>query len=585
MGDTMDKNSIEGNAVDYVSIALRNTNIIDPVISKGDRNLSWDGELFVYNSNKFNKSNLRDVIPVQVKGRTLKKYATTHPVEVSDLINFKKKKRILYFVVQMVKNEHKIYYIALQLYDIEKLLKDAGKRKTINLQLTELPQHDDKIKSIIISFVKDAEKQSQLIPGVFHTSDLRSKTEKLKLSFNLNMSPNFSGADIYSSINSQKPYVYYEDENGVEFPVDKFEDAQYLIVGIHNDTPVIIDDELYYDGYDIINDRNGTTIRIGRYISMCVKEHKLTINYRCAGTIRERLSTLSFILAAHKGNTLAFGDTKLPINQVLLSEPALKAIKGTIAFYNDIVTLFNHLGINKELDLDNLTQQQTNNLYEFCQSELYGRPVSLGLREAGQGVLRLHNINIYCFCVKTEAGNKVFSIFNDKYISFSINVGDKQILVSPYLMLAEQSAETFEKIDNINYIDLITSIKKYGIMRETENAHTHLLLKMLLNYDQNHNANALDACITLASMLYEKNDSDINLINLMQTIKRKRQLSKEDVRRLILIKNNSPKADIKLACAILLESKLECEQYLSELDPHQKNGILQYPIMNLYKQM
>lgn len=125
----MDKSSIEGNAVDYVKIALRSTKIIKPELKEGDKTLSWDGELFVYNSEIFSKDNLKTIIPVQVKGRTLKKYANTHPIDVSDLVNFKKKKNILYFVVQIVNDEYRICYLALQLYDLEKLLKNIGKRK------------------------------------------------------------------------------------------------------------------------------------------------------------------------------------------------------------------------------------------------------------------------------------------------------------------------------------------------------------------------------------------------------------------------------------------------------------------------
>ena len=55
----MDKSIIEGNAVGYVKFALRATGIIDPYINEGDKTPSWDGELFVYNSEDFNKNNLK----------------------------------------------------------------------------------------------------------------------------------------------------------------------------------------------------------------------------------------------------------------------------------------------------------------------------------------------------------------------------------------------------------------------------------------------------------------------------------------------------------------------------------------------
>lgn len=581
----MDKSSIEGNAVDYVKIALRSTKIIKPELKEGDKTLSWDGELFVYNSEIFSKDNLKTIIPVQVKGRTLKKYANTHPIDVSDLVNFKKKKNILYFVVQIVNDEYRICYLALQLYDLEKLLKNIGKRKTISLPLTCLPhQNASLIKSIILSFIKDAEKQSQIIPGVFNTGDLQKKIKKPVLTFNIDMRSNFNGADIYSSIVTQKPYLYYKDEKGVEFPVDKFENMQKLVIGHHNDIPIFVDNIQYYGGYDILDDDTGTTIRIGRQIRILFKEHKLILNYGYAGTVKERLNTLSFIFAIHYGSILAFGDFKLPIQTMKLKDNELTRIEELVKFYKDIDTLFKSLGIQKELNIDNLTKQQVNNLYDFCQSELYDKEVSLGLKNTGQGVLRLNNINIYCFCVKSNKGNKVYNIFNDKYARYCIIIGDEQIPVSPYVMLADKATETFEKIDNVNFPDLVTSIKKYGIPNKTEDAHIHLLLKMLLYYDKIKNPNILDACLALATMLYEQNKSEINFINLTQTVKRKQKLTKDTIQHLVSLKNSSSKVDIKLACCILLEAKLECEQYLFELDHAQIEEFQHYPIMNLYSQ-
>lgn len=91
----MDKSIIEGNAVGYVKFALRATGIIDPYINEGDKTPSWDGELFVYNSEDFNKNNLKFVIPVQVKGRSFAKYRNTFQVEISDLLNYKKKQNVI----------------------------------------------------------------------------------------------------------------------------------------------------------------------------------------------------------------------------------------------------------------------------------------------------------------------------------------------------------------------------------------------------------------------------------------------------------------------------------------------------------
>ena len=410
---------------------------------------------------------------------------------------------------------------------------------------------------------------------------MQQKVKKATLTFNLDLVSNFKGDDIYSSIRLQKPYIYYKDEKGVEFVVDRFENVENLMIGHHNSIPIYVDGIKYYDGYDIVTDSLGTKIQIGQYIWLIVKEHKVTLNYRYAGTLQKRLKTLNFILSIHSGNTLSFGDLQLPIQTMLLKNNDYKKVQSLFNFYKDVDKLFTKLGVVKDLDIDNLSQQQVNNLYEFCQSELYDKEVSLGLNKTGQGVLRLGNVNIYCYCIKNKNKNKVYNIFNDTAVKFCLIIDEEHIPVSPYLMLAEQSTETFNMIDNVNYTVLIESIKDYGIPEKTEGAHINLLLKMLLHYDATKKEYVLNSSIALANMLYEKDDSITNFINLCQAVKRKQALSKQDINRLIAIKDESKALDIKLAYCILLESKIEIEKYLSEMEPKEKEYFIKYPLMNL----
>ncbi len=578
----MEKSIIEGNAVDYVKLALRATGIIDPYIKEADKTPSWDGELFVYNSDNFNKSNLKAIIPVQVKGRSFKKYRNTFQVEVSDLINYKKRQNVIYFLVQFVGTEYKIYYTKLQLYDLEKIIKNANGRERISLPFELFPEkYTDKVKQIIQKFIKNAEKQTQLIPDVLSVDELKQKVKQATLTFNLDLVSNFKGDDIYSSIRSQKPYIYYKDEKGVEFAVDRFENVENLMIGHHNCIPIYVDGIKHYDGYDIVTDNLGTKIQIGQYIWIIIKEQKFTLDYKHAGTLQNRLKTLNFVLSIHSGKILSFGEHKLPIQTMTLKDKDYEKVQRLFNFYKDVELLFTKLGIVKDLDVDNLSQQQINNLYEFCQSELYDKEVSLGLDKTGRGVLRLGNVNIYCYCIKNKSKNKVYNIFNDTAVKFCLIIDEEHIPVSPYLMLAEESTETFNLIDNVNYTLLIDSIRDYGIPKKTEGAHINLLLKMLLHYDATKKEYVLNSSISLASILYEKNDSITNFINLCQAIKRKQALSKQEINKLITIKDESKELDIKLACCILLESKMEIEKYLSEMELNDKEYFLKYPLMNL----
>lgn len=580
----MDKSIIEGNAVSYVKLALRATGIIDPYINEGDKTPSWDGELFVYKSENFSKQNLRDVIPVQVKGRQVDKYINHFQVEVADLINYKNKHNIIFFVVQMKENEHRIYCARLLLYDLEKLIKRAKNNKSVSIPLEIFPEKDtSKIKDMVIKYLDNAERQKQMLPGVLSVHDLQKTVKEATLTFELSLRSNFTNDDIVSSIMSQKPYIYYENSLGVEFPVDKIDNVENLTVGRHKKGPIVVDAKKFYDGYDVVTNIDGTIVKIDRNIWLTHKNDRLILNYEHKGTLKERFRMIDFILSMHNGDLLTIGQCKLPIATLKLDSHEKATLQSAFNFYTDIEKLFVKLGISKDLDIDGLNQNQMTSLYEFCQSEMYDKEVSLGIGNTGQGVLRLGNVNIFCYCIQTQSGNKVYSIFNDSVFKFRFIVEEQEVMASPYLLLASESVETIEQIDNINFNHMIDSIKEFGISDFTEEAHIQLLLKLLLYYDKTKHKTVLDASKSLAELLFNRNKSIINCINLYQAIKRYDRLSLAQIGALITIKDACKDLDIKLACSILIESKLESEMLLNSLEPAIKEQFLKYPLMNLFK--
>lgn len=88
--------------------------------------------------------------------------------------------------------------------------------------------------------------------------------------------------------------------------------------------------------------------------------------------------------------------------------------------------------------------------------------------------------------------------------------------------------------------------------------------------------------ILLAEFLYEKNNTTTNFINLCQSIKRKESLSVDAIDKLISIKNENRELDIKLACSILLESKIEARRYLEDMNPTDREHFIKYPLMHLW---
>lgn len=68
----MNSNSIEKRAVNAVEDYFAKIERIDSTISRGDKEPSWDGFLYLYSDDSMKKEMLIGRIPIQVKGKQVK---------------------------------------------------------------------------------------------------------------------------------------------------------------------------------------------------------------------------------------------------------------------------------------------------------------------------------------------------------------------------------------------------------------------------------------------------------------------------------------------------------------------------------
>ena len=75
---------IEEKAVLTLKDVLFNTELVKPNIPVNDKTLSWDGELMLFRTREFKKTNLIGRIPVQVKRKW-----TFHPFKKQEILKLK----------------------------------------------------------------------------------------------------------------------------------------------------------------------------------------------------------------------------------------------------------------------------------------------------------------------------------------------------------------------------------------------------------------------------------------------------------------------------------------------------------------
>ena len=82
---------IETFSVNAVQDSLSLTDFLDPFIADNDKEPSWDGHVYIYESKNHKKDNLKGRIPVQVKGKECDDLANdtiSFSMSTSDLRNY-----------------------------------------------------------------------------------------------------------------------------------------------------------------------------------------------------------------------------------------------------------------------------------------------------------------------------------------------------------------------------------------------------------------------------------------------------------------------------------------------------------------
>ena len=303
-----DRKTIEENGADHVKKCLRTLNTLDPNITSNDKGISWDGHILVYESIPFTKNKLRAKIPTQVKTRTYPKYRKRFSISMADLNNYKKEGSILYFWVQVVNGNYKIYYVSLFLIDLEKITKSNANKTEVSLEFLPFPEEKSAIQKVIEDYINVANKQKQVLPNIYDLDTFRKHYPHRAFSFELRLPKNPTARDIIKSIIEQKPYVYYQYDNGLSVPIGKIESEQFSLM-TEDKIEIKVNNEVLYSKVKRENFNNKVIVRIGTTISLKLTENSFTVNYTIKNAdITEAIKTLQFMIALISNEPIYFNN-------------------------------------------------------------------------------------------------------------------------------------------------------------------------------------------------------------------------------------------------------------------------------------
>lgn len=567
----MNSNKIETGAINCLKTILWNCPHIDPDISENDKRLSWDGFIFLFSDKDHKKENLVCKCEIQVKGKEKLGKRRSFSISIADLINYQNNGGVLFFVVDIETN--KVFYSELLPIKIGNILQNKVKRpKSISVGLDEFPTNPMAIERLIKKFCEHSDKQRASKGRII---DFNEKAIELnggscfKGELNLIKEKN----SIYLS--EKSTYLYKQNEDGSILPLNIVKIAKITKT---QKLDIYIDDKLWKNisvqsvvtrkneqPYLLINDN------IYIYYNEVVKESIKFIFDGKLSNLKVSSELMSFI---HQGCEIKLGNwgtfkmcptekQRIEFNGI---HKELMAVIKVLEYFNaDDIVFYNQL-----------TEDDINALLWI--SDRIGNLNDLPKEEITAVTLDFHQFNSFkavILIIKDSKQNRW--VLNPFCIPLGISNNNGSLIYPFFILLGEKELEF---ASNLNYESMLECIKTYTFKVGCSEEITGFILRALLVVDRTKNEQLLNVATCLAERLYEFEKTLINLINYLQCIRRKREITQEEADSIsnLFEKNEDKNLMFECAIALILTDKYKYHRVYKQLNAKDKKTFDTYPI-------
>lgn len=588
-GQRRNSQQIEKIAINHLELALYKCGCIQTEFGSNDKTLSWDGVVYLYNSEINNKKeDLIGKCEVQIKGRSIRKKEKrdkiSFSIEKTDLINYRRNGGVMFFVIEIDENlSTQIYYNSLLPYDLVQIIEKIDKKnqKSYSVLLDIFPTKAPEIKAIINNFIRDKSLQFGTTPDKIDDlfADLRSTVEEgRELVF-------WANPQNLINDNNMPLYLYSKYSQSAYVPVAKISIES---IGIDHKTQIIkIDNTQYFSEtevkYEVRHDE--ITIKIGPFVTIIQDKEgrkKTQINFSMApgGSPAEAIEMLQFAIALNKferfeivGFMIASNINNKPTYH---REEELLHLKKDLAFFEKLEALFSALRIKRSVNVALLTQADKSLievLYKHIVEQEYDSKSGDEVDSANLVQANIENLKILLIMIIKKDMKMYINYFNPELTLHAFVDG---IEVSAYLKLTKEDLLT---ICNINLHCIMKAIRKIGFNKAQEELANPFLLEMLQAYDAEPDIAILKAASELATWLYENRKSDYNFLNMMQTLRRERLFKMDEKEKILNIIEDTDNIYVNIGGCALLEDSDRYQFYLKRLSHEEQKSIESWPIV------
>lgn len=589
----MNSKQIEETAVHIVGLYFSNAHTISPYISSNDKEPCWDGNLYIYSNEPMKNSTLYGRVPVQIKGKFFKdkvcKNDITYSVSLVDLKNYMRDGGIIYFVVGIWENFYKIYYAKLTPLKLKTYIKHC-KRESASIKLTELKEYSFDIDCEIRDFYDNCKVQTGNTDNTVDIKDIFSSKKAVNLTFFASALKNNEQCKISEYLAKHPVYLYAETTDGFNNKVLRPVGDEDLSLNFKESIPaeVKVGDKVYYNEIQRTCKQNGNIlIYIGRSLRMEISSDgnvNRNINFKLNETeLSSWIKEAEFIFKIAETKCFEIDKVCFKLNGNEENK-YIDWCRNRLRFAKKIQSVLSALHVNKELVIKEFSQDEINTINILYKALCEQDEISINESLPPIFTVSLSNLCLALFASKTPTGK--YRIYSYKDVTGDISYTDSNTNVPAKTSIYSWfQTDGFKIVSNIDYDDILPSYKKVYIENHnvTQRANNDMLM-MILAYDENHDDKLLksskDLCEWLIS-INEKDEVNTYFLNLMQIIKRKRDLTNEE-RKEIMIKFDLCNSMEKLACCLLLDNNEMANHYFNQLNDSEKEFFTTLPIYHFF---
>lgn len=583
---------IERIATATVTLSISQCDYLSSYISEGDREPSWDGNVYIHKDNSKKKTGIKKV-PVQVKGKSCNDFSKnkiSYPVSTEDLNNYLYDGGAIFFVVYIRKNgaETKIYYISLPPIKIRLYLEESKKQGSKTVKMTEFPTNNNEKASLFLNFYEDSLKQSSFVGKKLPTLDELAEMNVLE-SISMSVSGyGMDASDPKKAFFNSEIYIYANIKgSSIPQPLPMIPQGLHTSEEIEND--VCVNGKLFYKKYHLNRCKEKESFQFGQSFKLdhLTDSSKWKMSYKLAGKLKSRILDMEFFIQALEAKSFEVKTTSFPIVPI---EDEIKNFdivsqKKILEYYTKVQGVFDLLGVTEELDVDAMKEKDWKNIEMLIvafdkKTAISGLPFDLN----PVSVLEIANLRIILAFIKTkqEGTYNIYDIYKTK---LDLCFKDKDGIENPISQFYILKKEHYVELSNVNYDAIVSSFKEIGNVEQVNLS----LLEMIGAFDETKKERLYEAAYEISEWLMSSEDAvlqyEIKKLNMLQLVRRKREFTSDEIRDLCAItESGSEREDILFGAYLLLDNQAAATIHFTRLDPEQQEIFRQFPIYFFYKQ-